>query len=81
MKDNYYKKIQKLNRNKRATNSLKKLKEVEKDKLKLRYKILAGLIVIFVGLHILNWKMEGFGWKGNLHSQFMQVMCLPWSLI
>lgn len=50
-------------------------------KLKLRYKIFAYLIVIFVGLHILNWNMEGFGWKGNIYSKFMQIMTLPWSLI
>lgn len=38
-------------------------------------------IVILVGLHVLNWKMKGYGWKGNRLQKLNQVLSMPWSLI
>jgi hypothetical protein len=43
------------------------------------YNIIAGIIVIFVGFHILNYSK--LGWYGGLLEKTKQVITLPWSLI
>jgi hypothetical protein len=43
--------------------------------------IIAGTIVILVGIHILNWEIKGFGWRGSYFDKFKQCMLIPWSLI
>ena len=44
-------------------------------------KIVQGTIVVLVGIHVLNWNMQGIGWKGNWKSKLGQIITLPWSLI
>lgn len=50
-------------------------------KITLKDKLIIGTIVFIVGVHILNWEMQGIGWKGDLISKFKQCLLLPWSLI